>query len=767
MKLTSSHSPAEWLRGVIRAQWSLLLTMVILLCPSSGGAQTGAKIWEFPTPDPILASPTIAANGTIFIASYDRNIYALSPAGNVLWVTNLPPPVYIYWAVYAGVYGTPAIGPDGTLYVPSENGKLLAIDPANGAVKWTYSTLLVEGMYSSPAIASDGTVYVGSYDRNLYAINPNGTRKWFSRLDSTIFASPAVGPDGTVYCGADDGKLYALNPLNGNRRWTFNTGSYAITASPTIAADGTLYLGVGSIHNPKFYSISPQGATNWIFTTGSRVRSSAALGSDGTIYFGCDDGKLYALNPNGTQKWAFTAGGAVSSSPAIAADAVIYFGSDDGKLYAIDSNGNELWTFQTGDYIFASPAIGPDGSIYVASADGKLYVLRGCSPPAVSDWPMFRQNMARTGRATSVVTNRPPVLAALTDRTVTAGETLTFSSAATDPDSGQQLTFTLGLGSPSGASIHSTSGVFGWTPSNAAAGVHFITVVVTDNGSPRLSDAACFSVTVESSGNPENQAPQLAPIPDQVVDELSTLTLVVTATDADEPPQTLTFSLLSPPPGAAMNPGTGVFTWTPSEAQGPGLYTITVVVSDDGVPSLSDTRTFQVEVREVNSPPVLESVADHTVHPGMTLTIALSASDPDLPANTLTYALNNAPAGAHIHPATGVLTWAPTEAHAGLPHAITATVTDDGIPPLTASASFSISVVPLAIASTALDGNDFTITWSSIPGARYRVQYKDSLSDPEWIDFPGEIVASTALSGMTDRTAADARFYRVIIASGE
>jgi outer membrane protein assembly factor BamB len=672
---------------LVASLWCPLLGLSLMAQPE--------KIWDFSTPKPILASPAISPNGTIYIGSYDRNIYALNPDGSVQWSTNLPPPIYIYFGTYTAVYGTPAIGADGTIYVPSENGRLLALDPSDGAVKWTYSPsmIAVEGMYSSPALGTDGTIYVGSYDRNLYAIHPNGTNKWSSRFDSTIFASPAVGPDGTIYCGSDNGKFYALNPVNGSKNWTFITGAHSISASPAIAADGTIYIGVGSINNPKFYSISPQGTTNWVFTTGNRIRSSAAIGPDGTIYFGCDDGNLYALNPSGTEKWAFPAGAPIGSSPAIAADGTIYFGSDNGKLYALDSDGNERWTFQTGNYVFTSPAIGPDGTVYVASADGNLYVLRGCSPPAISDWPMFRRNAARNARAGAAVVNRPPVLDAISDQAITAGEPLTFTNSASDPDEGQQLAFSLGLGAPAGASIHPTTGLFEWTPSNAAAGIHFITVVVTDNGSPPLTDAGCFMVTVESNGNPENQAPQLDPVPGQVVDELSTLTLTITATDADEPPQTLTFSLVSPPEGAAIDPVTGVFTWTPAEAQGPGLYTITVMVSDDGVPSLSDTQSFQVEVREVNRSPVLGAIADYTVVQGTTLSILFEAADPDIPANTLAFSLDNAPSGATVDSATGVFTWTPSQEQVGTTNLITATVTDDGSPPLSDSRSFTVIVV--------------------------------------------------------------------------
>ena len=87
------------------------------------------------------------------------------------------------WAFQTGdrVISSPAIGPDGTIYVGSNDKKLYAINP-NGTRKWAFSTGGV--VKSSPAIGPDGTIYVGSYNildpynTKLYAINPNGTRKW-------------------------------------------------------------------------------------------------------------------------------------------------------------------------------------------------------------------------------------------------------------------------------------------------------------------------------------------------------------------------------------------------------------------------------------------------------------------------------------------------------------------------------------------------------------------------------------------------------------
>ena len=58
------------------------------------------------------------------------------------------------------------------------------------------------------------------------------------------------------------------------------------------------------------------------------------------------------------------------------------------------------------------------------------------------------------------------------------------------------------------------------------------------------------------------------------------LTFTASATDADLPANTLTYSLVGAPAGASIAPSTGVFTWTPTETQGPATFNFTVRVSD-------------------------------------------------------------------------------------------------------------------------------------------------------------------------------------------
>jgi hypothetical protein len=66
---------------------------------------------------------------------------------------------------------------------------------------------------------------------------------------------------------------------------------------------------------------------------------------------------------------------------------------------------------------------------------------------------------------------------------------------------------------------------------------------------------------------------------------------------------------------------------------------------------------FTIQVNEVNVYPVLDPIGDQMVVVGETLTFTATASDPDMPAQTLTFSLGGAPTGAQIDPATGEFNW--------------------------------------------------------------------------------------------------------------
>jgi hypothetical protein len=102
--------------------------------------------------------------------------------------------------------------------------------------------------------------------------------------------------------------------------------------------------------------------------------------------------------------------------------------------------------------------------------------------------------------------------------------------------------------------------------------------------------------------------------------------------------------------------------------------------------------TFQAQTFvSANQPPTLQPQADHTAVVGTALVLTNAASDPD-PGNRLTFSLLDAPAGAMIDPASGVIRWNPMPWQGRTTNLFTVTVTDNGLPPLSASQSFLVVV---------------------------------------------------------------------------
>ncbi len=109
--------------------------------------------------------------------------------------------------------------------------------------------------------------------------------------------------------------------------------------------------------------------------------------------------------------------------------------------------------------------------------------------------------------------------------------------------------------------------------------------------------------TVTNDDNTTNTPPTLSGVPGPLtIPELDEYTFNADAADTDVPANTLTFSLIGTvPAGASINMNSGVFTWTPSEAQGPGVYSFSVRVNDG---SNNVDAPVTLTVSEVNAAPV-------------------------------------------------------------------------------------------------------------------------------------------------------------------
>jgi hypothetical protein len=174
-------------------------------------------------------------------------------------------------------------------------------------------------------------------------------------------------------------------------------------------------------------------------------------------------------------------------------------------------------------------------------------------------------------------------------------------------------------------------------------------------GTPRQSapDAGCF----EAGGTTGNQAPVLAPIGNQQVAAGATLTLTISATDADG--DALTYSASGLPSGASFSGDT--LTWTPTEAQA-GNHQVAFTVTDG---QLYDSEAIVITVAgtgtDTNNAPNLTDIGNKSVNENEPLSFSISASDSD--NDSITYSASGLPSGATFSGQD--FNWTPTFDQAG------------------------------------------------------------------------------------------------------
>ncbi|HXI52750.1 MAG TPA: hypothetical protein VNH84_14645, partial [Candidatus Saccharimonadales bacterium] len=57
----------------------------------------------------------------------------------------------------------------------------------------------------------------------------------------------------------------------------------------------------------------------------------------------------------------------------------------------------------------------------------------------------------------------------------------------------------------------------------------------------------------------------------------------------------------------------------------------------------------------------------------------------------------------------------------------------------------------------------FSLSFDSIPGKTYRVEYKNSLNDAQWSVLKTQVATSSTLTVVDDLGGSGQRFYRVVL----
>jgi hypothetical protein len=166
-----------------------------------------------------------------------------------------------------------------------------------------------------------------------------------------------------------------------------------------------------------------------------------------------------------------------------------------------------------------------------------------------------------------------------------------------------------------------------------------------------------------------------------------------------------------------------------------------------------------------NSPPRFPIIPDQFASPGFTLSTAVTATDAD--GHAITYTLDTAPPGSSVLTG-GIFRWVVPAGQTYGNHTVTVRATDNGSPPRSATATFTVIVgspygPPPVIYEAANVNGQATFTFSASLGHTYRVLFTDDLTTPLWIPLDRDFVAANLSVSITDHLTVQKRFYRVQI----
>jgi pimeloyl-ACP methyl ester carboxylesterase len=166
---------------------------------------------------------------------------------------------------------------------------------------------------------------------------------------------------------------------------------------------------------------------------------------------------------------------------------------------------------------------------------------------------------------------------------------------------------------PSGLSV-TASGRLDWVPTESQGpSTNLVEVAVTDGF---VGTTKRVVIHVREVNTP----PSLKAVPDSTLAAGVEWSVLVEGTDRDLPVQQLAYTLKASPAGMVINQGNGTIRWTPSRAQGPGTYPVTVTVADS-VGAVVE-QSFRVSV---SGPAQRPTLAISSANPNGTISLQIRA----------------------------------------------------------------------------------------------------------------------------------------------
>ncbi len=317
----------------------------------------------------------------------------------------------------------------------------------------------------------------------------------------------------------------------------------------------------------------------------------------------------------------------------------------------------EEWTTQT----TFRPSLSPDTTYYwrISAMDAHGHQGAGSVPRRLTTLP----GVACT----------PPTLDPIGNQAAAEGETVAFTVSATAAADPASLTLSAGP-LPTGAQFDAATGRFSWNTAMGDAGNYTLrfTACETCEGAPVCADQE-IAISVGEVCLP----PELDPIGNRQGFEGEYLGFTINAGDPDSDAP-LTYRADGLPDGARFNAADRTFSWTPDFGQA-GNYDVRFEVCDDCPEgALCDSETVTLTIGNTCRPPVLSPIGPQQIDVGRTLTLRLTANDPD-PDDTLTFSASGR-FSPFMDGTTGLFEWPPQVEDAGQNFQIEFTVCDNCSP---------------------------------------------------------------------------------------
>lgn len=188
---------------------------------------TGATIWKTSMQLSLQSGPVTIDGDNLYVAGSGKLISIARKTGTINWT-------YTFGAIWYAMM-PPSVS-NGKLFATYDK-TLYCLDLAGNLV-WSY--VMTHSVRSNPAI-SNGVVYVGNDGGILSAININDkSLRWTVDIDMMGEESPTVD-NGKVYVQGET-KVFCLDALTGATTWTYSIESgTADWSSPTVA-NGKVYV---------------------------------------------------------------------------------------------------------------------------------------------------------------------------------------------------------------------------------------------------------------------------------------------------------------------------------------------------------------------------------------------------------------------------------------------------------------------------------------------------------------------------------------------